>query len=568
MLSVIASTAQWVTLVQVLLTGPYHAPPAAEDSVRTLRSLRSAQVAFESFRRLRLPIGDGRSGPCDITIGRYCYWRGDETGERPVAEPRPIEDRRNELIRTLDSASRLLPGDEWIAGQYVRYLVEANRIDDVFAFTDRCAAARAWCNALRGYAAQVDGRFAAADSAYAVALSAMPESERCNWLDASDDLADDLAARFKTVSCAAREAFVRRAAFIGAPLYLVSATDLFTEHLARVTRAKIAEHSANPYGMGWADDQRLLVVRYGWPAWYTRTAPEAWSQREPTIVGHDAGLAYYFFPAVHAFDAPAHVARDEWALNDPRAMSGYTPRYARTMHDLVAQVAAFRRGDSTLIVAAWDARRDTTLIGRELVTGVTLASPERVIAMATDSAKRNRGVMSVAGRLDSGLVSVEVLAREDRRAARVRLGVAPRSIGRVALSDLLLYSPTANLVSSLSEVRDSALASDQVPLSRVIGVYWEMCGLRHAGEPVHYTLAVERRNVGWLRRTAERLHIADPSSGLRIQWDEVPPQSEGVAGRGVRVVLSQLRAGRYEVRLSAAVNGEPPVSATREVEVR
>jgi hypothetical protein len=52
-------------------------------------------------------------------------------------------------------------------------------------------------------------------------------------------------------------------------LYSVSNSDLFTEHLARVTRARIAEHSAGPDGEAWADDQRELMVRYGWPRWYS-----------------------------------------------------------------------------------------------------------------------------------------------------------------------------------------------------------------------------------------------------------------------------------------------------------
>jgi hypothetical protein len=97
--------------------------PAA-DSVRIVRSARSAQASFESFRRARLPMGYGFSGPCDIRIGRYCYWRGDgDDDDQPPPEPVPVRERREALIRLLDSATSALDGDAWLAGQHVRYLV-------------------------------------------------------------------------------------------------------------------------------------------------------------------------------------------------------------------------------------------------------------------------------------------------------------------------------------------------------------------------------------------------------------------------------------------------------------
>jgi hypothetical protein len=508
------------------------------------------------------------SGPCDVRVGRYCYWRGDESDERPVDEPKAIEDRRDALLRMLDSVTRELPGDEWLAGQHVRYLVEAKRFDDALAFTARCRAGVAWCAALRGFAAHVAGRFDVADSAFTTSLAAMSDGERCRWLDLSDGFADDLAARFKAVSCDGRESFLRRATFLGAPLYMVSTTDLFTEQLARVTRARIAEHSASLYDLGWADDQRALVVRYGWPAWYTRTAPDLWTQASPSIVGHDAGMAYYFLPSPHALDSAAHIGGDDWHLDDPHAMSGYTPRYARTMHELPAQIAAFRRGDSLLVVAAWDARRDTTLIGRTLTAGLAIADVDHLAAVAVDSAAKARGVLSAMAAADSGIASVELLARDDRRAARLRVGVPGRTRSRLALSDILLYAPGAQPAYSLLEVRDSALAGATISRARVVGVFWETYGLRAASEPVHFTLSVERAETGWLRRAAERLHLADPSSGLRLQWDEVPSQSaDGIAARGVRVDLTRLRPGRYLMRLLASPRDGREAVATREIVV-
>src|SRR6185312_4436773 len=80
--------------------------PTPRDSVRLVGSVRSAQSSFELFRRSHLPRGDLSSGLCDVWIGRYCYWRGDEEEDAdPPAEPESIRQRRASLLRLLDSAA-------------------------------------------------------------------------------------------------------------------------------------------------------------------------------------------------------------------------------------------------------------------------------------------------------------------------------------------------------------------------------------------------------------------------------------------------------------------------------
>jgi hypothetical protein len=146
--------------------------------------------------------------------------------------------------------------------------------------------------------------------------------------------------------------------------------------------------------------------------------------------------------------------------------------------------------------------------------------------------------------------------------------VAARGDGRVALSDLLLYASSTATLNDLETAIDSALASEVVPDSRTLGVYWETYGLRPTGEPVHFALTVEEIGVGWLRRTAQRLRLSDPTRGLRIQWEEVPQVTRGFAGRSLRVDLSRLRSGRYRMQLTASARGENPTTVMREIEVR
>ncbi|HEV8445337.1 MAG TPA: hypothetical protein VGQ44_00860 [Gemmatimonadaceae bacterium] len=540
------------------------------DSVHLRRSAESAQRSFESFRRSRFPVrgGDG-GGPCDVRVGRYCYWRGDDADEAPPPEDPPeIKSRRDALITQLDSASGRLSGDSWIAGQLVRYFVDAHRTDDAIRFaTTRCSAGRAWCAALAGFAAHADKRYVVADSAFGVALAAMELPERCRWLDITDLLDGPLADRFDHMPCEARDSLARQILTLGAPLYSVSTTDLLTEHLTRYARAKIAEHSATADGEAWGDDVKHLVMRYGWPQWYSRGFPSMMLETRMSITGHDAGMPYDFIPSEHAVDHEAEITSEDWTLDNRLARTGYAPAYARSMHDLPSQIARFRRGDSTLIVAAWDARRDTTLIGRPLLASLVVAGDGSPMAVTKQDSAAATGRLVCVARADSGVVSLELLADHDRRAARRREGFTALDGRAVALSDLLLYKADASANADFVTARDNALASTEIPLARAVGVYWEAYGLRERGEPVHYTVSVQQVGVSWLRRAIEHAHLADPTTGLRLQWDEVPEQHDGVAARGVRVDLSRLRSGTYELAVTAQTD-RGITTTKREIVVR
>lgn len=571
-------------LAATLLQLPAPVGPAAQaarfgapDSARLVRGAHSAQSAFEGFRRLRLPVQERGSGPCDVRVGRYCYWRGDgaENDEQPPEEDRRIRERRDELIRALDDAAHAAPRDRWIAGQLVRYLVEAGRTDDarVYAAHD-CAASAEWCAALAGYAAHAGRAFAAADSAFQRALASMEPGERCRWLDVSDMLDGESAKRYDAMDCPAREQFFRRAAWVGAPLYSISTTDVFTEHLSRVTRSEMAERSASPDGVSWGDDVKELMTRYGWPRWYSRSLPSVGSQLEPSITGHDAGMPYDFLPRLHAIEHFGHVTDDDWKLDEARASTGYAPAYARSVHDLPGQIATFRRGDSTLIVAAWDARKDTTLIGRELeatLNVVAEGAPPPVARTSRALAPGGRGslakgAIATMAAIDSGIVSLELLAADDRRAARRRIGIPPRTRSGIELSDVLLYAGSAEFVSQLDQVRDSMLTSTSLS-TRVVGAYWEVYGVSEASGPVSFALSVEPFDIGWTRRLAQRVGLTDPASGLRLQWQDAPRSVNGILGRGVRVDLSRLRGGKYRLTITATTR-EGTATSFREIEVR
>ncbi|HEY4131773.1 MAG TPA: hypothetical protein VGM50_14235 [Gemmatimonadaceae bacterium] len=551
------------------LTGQAGHGVSRADSIRIVRDVRSAQASFELFRRSHLPLRAGGGSTCDIRIGRYCYWRGDDDGEddTPPKEEAAVGRRRDELIRKLDTATSTLTGDAWLAGQHVRYLVEADRTDSALVFAHRCSAGVSWCDALAGYAAHKAGRFALADSIFRKALASMDLPERCRWLDISDLLDDELADRFKKTDCAGREALVRRIFRLGSPLFSVSETDLFTEHLSRVTRARIAEHAPSPDGEAWADDQRALTLRYGWPRWYSRSESRDWSMA-PSVMGHDGGMPYDYLPKLHAIEHIGSASDEDWDLDDGHASTGYAPSFARSMHDLPSQVASFRRGDSTLIVAAWDARKDTTLLGRGVDGALAMVGLDSTVAITRAQKVPLTGHLSAIAVLDSGFVSLELLAASDRRAARAHVGLPGRTPGAQGLSDVLLYTPSDSVPSNLEDALPTMLASNVVSGSRTVGAFWEAYGFSGERTPVHYTLSVDQIEVGWMQRAKEKLHLDDPTAGLRIQWDEVVVQHDGRAPRGVRLDLSRLRGGKYHVEVSMSVNGDAAVTTSRDIEVR
>jgi hypothetical protein len=312
---------------------------------------------------------------------------------------------------------------------------------------------------------------------------------------------------------------------------------------------------------------RDVMIRYGWPRWYTRTRPEPGSMRQPQITEHDGRMPYDFLPSARAVDHVGLIGNEDWNLDDRAARTGYAPEYARSVHDIPHQIALFRRGDSTLAVAAWDARHDTTLAGRALDASLVLSSDAAHTTVSRLPNMQAVGRISVTAAIDSGVVSLELLAVKERRAARVRVGLPARSAESLEVSDLLLYAPSSEAPSSLDAVRDSALTSDIIPADRAVGVYWEAYGLARTDGPVHLTLTVEQMDVGFIRHVAEALRFADPTTALRIQWQEMPEQTNGVAGRGVRVDFSQLRSGRYRIQLMLG-SGDKSAVKSRIVVIR
>ncbi len=280
---------------------PSPGPPQQEltkaDSSAVLDRARDAQRRFERLRVRHLPLSlDSGSSPCDELIGRMCYWHGDNHSE-PDPEAVEITAAREELLDTLAHAARQLPGDGWIAGQRVHYLVEAGRAHDALAVARACTAPEpGWCEALRGLALHRLERFEDAERAYRIALKAMDPREAEEWLSLALLLERTDESRLDELAADAREAASRRLWALADPYYLVRGNDRWTEHMSRHVGGRIQRRARNPHGLPWTSGLDELAIRYGHETSWSRYVPTSGSSMRPRVTGRHPPHSERYMP--------------------------------------------------------------------------------------------------------------------------------------------------------------------------------------------------------------------------------------------------------------------------------
>ena len=156
------------------------------DSAEIVDHAKGLQASFELRRRRMLPrfyIGGVDQNHC-LIVGRFCEWHPNLKDYVIPEEGKDIVKARKELLRDLGRASALIPGDDWIMGQRIRYMLETHDTSTI-ALARSCRASKWWCDALLGFALHVSGNYVSADSAYSLALDEMPSALRCHWMNLS-----------------------------------------------------------------------------------------------------------------------------------------------------------------------------------------------------------------------------------------------------------------------------------------------------------------------------------------------------------------------------------------------
>jgi hypothetical protein len=540
---------------------------AIADSGEIAQRARGRQAQFESRRRHLLPrFYSGTADHCTI-VGRFCEWHPDLRGYTIPDEGDDIRHLRAELLRDLEKAGNAVPGDDWIVGQRIRYLVEGHD-SSAISVARSCRATKWWCDALLGLAFHVNGNFAAADSTFSVALDEMPSPTRCHWLNLSPLLDDDIRGTYRRMSCGQREAANARIWWVADPLYITPGNERRTEHFSRVLHTALQQDAANTYGVNWRGDLAELELRFGWA--------EKWTQEPPTsmylgaqiaVSGHEPEPGFHFFLTQRPPDSLAQIVDSLFEIKQFPPREQYAPPYARSFTSLDAQVARFRRGDSTRIVAAYDVSADTTFRGHKFAAALIAMGDEATTPSMTRVAESPaRNVITVSTPWKSQLIGVELLAKDSAGAARWRTGFAeiPVDSGVVSVSDLLFVDGSPSLPSDLNEAIPQAHGGTRFKHEKRVGLFWELYGKTPADSALPISLTITPIDEGFLRRAFRALRIVPKVTPVNIRWQE-NGASGVLSARSVLLDLSLVPAGKYAVKLE--VGSYPLAVASRIIEV-
>ena len=541
---------------------------ALVDSSEISHRAHDLQARFERRRRQMLPRF--YAGPADrcLIVGRFCEWHPNIQDNVVPDEGNDIRRARADLLRDLEKFGGAVPRDDWVVGQRIRYLVEG-RDTSAINVARSCKATRWWCDALLGLTLHVSGNFAAADSAFSVALDEMPSPTRCHWLNLAPLLDDDVRDTYRKLSCAQREAADARIWWLADPLYMTPGNERRTEHFSRVLHTALQQDAVNTYGTSWGGDLAELILRFGWAdKWTQEPSPSMYPGAQASITGHEREPGFHFFLTQRPPDALDQIADSLFDINQSPPREQYAPGYARSFTHLDAQVARFRRGDSTHIVAAYDVSADT-IFGRHKFAAALVAMADEATPPSTSEVAESpaRNVITVSTPWKLQLIGVELLAKDSAGAARWRSGLSeiPLDSAKISVSDLLFVDGGPSLPADLAEAIPRAHGGTRFRRDKQVGLFWELYGKTPADSALPISLTITPIDEGFFRRAFRALRIAPRVTPLKIRWRE-NGASGVLSARSVLLDLSLVPAGKYAVKLE--VGNYPLATASRIIEVK
>jgi hypothetical protein len=394
----------------------------------------------------------------------------------------------------------------------------------------------------------------------------MPADRKCHWMNLAPLLDDDLRKPYKKMSCAEREAADARIWWVSDPLFMVPGNERRTEHFSRVVQTELQGDAANTYGMRWSGDIAELIVRFGWAEkWTQEPSPTLYSGAAPRITGHEREPGFHFFLTQPPPEQTEQILDSLFELHQDPPREQYAPPYAKRFTRLDAQVARFRRGDSTLVVAAYDVTRDTIFGRKPINAALAASSADSASQLVTNSGAPAKNVITLMSPFKSQLIGVELLAADSSGAARWRSGFGeiPVDSARISVSDILFVDGAPSLPSDLAEAIPRTHGGTRFRRDTKVGLFWELYG-RAPSDSLPISLTITPMDDGFLRRAFRVLRIAPKQTPLNIRW-----QDNGAAGvlsaRAVVLDLSLVPEGKYSVKLE--VGHERGAIASRVIEV-
>jgi hypothetical protein len=266
------------------------------------------------------------------------------------------------------------------------------------------------------------------------------------------------------------------------------------------------------------------------------------------------------------------VTEIHWEPTVEQPPARYAPPYATGFVPIPrAQFARFRRGDSTLTLAAFDLTP---------AHGVSRGQVDVRLAVARDPA-----TSAVIGRVLSGgrlrvaavlsawrptVVSLEALGVKTGLVARRRAMVAPDPAGLPpVLSDILLFAPNPVMPKSLDEAGATALRPAAVPVGQRVGLYWEVYSAPNPSDTTEVAVTVtkarsQRDALYPMGRPDCPPRVASP---VTVQWQEEPGAAARGAARSIALDLRSLSRGRYVVAIQMSAAGRPRGCSSRELQI-
>lgn len=539
-----------------------------------LRSARREQARFERVRRNHLPWAwGGGGGECDERIGRFCLTHGnaDEDWRPPPEEPAVIL-ARGELLDRLDEAAGAAPTDGWVAGQRVRYLLEAGRSEDAVDAALECRTPGWWCPALQGFAAHAAGDARAAEAAFESMLTAMPADERAAWTDPSIVLDACSRRERRRAGDTGRARFDARFWRLADPFASRAGNELRSEHLSRHVWDRLQDRARSTEGIRWGDDLREIVLRFGWPTGWERV------RGRPGLPGPTPMVSHYPSPGRNLLPPCESLGlggAGEWDRDQPRPRASFAlplgDSTIRWVDEIDHQLAFFRRGDSAVVVAAYRLPADSFPLGTRTAAALAIIAgaaidPPLVTRLPSD---RLTGRAAAAAPTGDILVSLEVVAEATGRAARVRHTEEMAAAGPdlFTLSDILLLHGSA-LPESLESAAAVARTSNLVEPGEQLAVFWEVYGVPlEREEELVFSLSLIESSPGWLTRLARRIGLVGSDPPVQVRWRE-RRDATGALPRALTIEIpADLRAGDYTVELKADLPGRDGLVARRAIRV-
>jgi len=391
----------------------------------------------------------------------------------------------------------------------------------------------------------------------------MPAAERCAWTDLSLAI-DDQPQSYAKLPCNARQAANLRFWWLGQPLYMRPGNDLRAEHYSRYVMARILSDAGLDRPLKVEGGLFEIIVRYGWPIHWLR-APRRTGDAEPgALITRMRSPSWHFFPSTR--QPPS------WQLEPVHPASLYGPIWAAMFSTIDhAQIARFRRGDSSVTVAGFDLSTDTTLAGEvprvALAVGTDATSP----VIVSQSVMAARGAVAVQSTDPPAIVSLEAVHDGSHWAARLRSAMADPSAWLTSpLSDILLVQSEAANSGAVEPLTAVALTGPSLPVGRPVGLYWEWYERPAAGA----VLAIEARVARMGRKgppdpLGHSECVPAGKAAMAVQWRESVGAHPSGVGSAVALDLTRLEPGRYLIAISVGVEGVPdaPRCTSREIEL-